>query len=892
MLSRWRTVARALFHRKRFEDGLADEVRFHLEQYTRDLIAAGHTPEEAARRARLEFGNVDNVTLDCREARGLRAVDTLQQRLRYAARILRKQPAFTATALATLAITVGANLAIFAIVDAVLLRPLPFRDPNRLVAIYNTYPRAGVPDDGASVTNYYERRHAIDGLTSVSLYRDGAVIVGEAGATEREYVTRVTPEFFETLGVPLAVGRTFTDAETEYGGTYTAGRVAIVTDAYWRQHLGGDSPRLGRALRIEGVRVEVVGVLPPGFRFLSSTRGIYLPLASGSDERGPNGRHAGSSSHMIARLRPGLTIAQAQAQIDAHNSIVERTDPQAAMIADAGFRSLVIPLRDVEVAAVRPTLLLLEAGVLGLLLIGGVNVTNLFLIRASSRSREFALRQALGADRRHVIAEVLTESLLLTLTGGLLGLAVGAAGIRLLRALGASKLPLAGSLAFDGRAALAAIVASLALGLAIAVPIVWCSLRSHTAGTLGADSRTTTAGRAAQRLRQAFLVVEVALAFVLLVGSGLLALSLQRVTEVDPGFRPAQVLSGQIALPWTSYSDGASRLTFMTRLLDALSAQPGVVASGISTNVPFSGNAIRAAVTVEGYVQPPGVPVHAIFPYAVRGDYFRAMGIPLVEGRLLSRDDDRLGNAAVVVDEDFARFYFPQGGAIGHHLQMGTRPEPGDPVHTIVGVVGAVKQAGLSSEEPLGAVYYPYDTRFDNNVFVVARTTGDADALATAMQRLTRRIDPELPVNNLSTMTGRVDRSLLTRRSPAVLATIFAGIAVLLTAVGMYGVLGYSVALRRREIGLRMALGARPGQIRGAFVGMAARLLVSGGLVGLAGAWMAGHAMQALLYRVAPVSWPILTAATLVLGAVCLTACLLPSHRASRIPPREALAES
>jgi ABC-type antimicrobial peptide transport system permease subunit len=284
--------------------------------------------------------------------------------------------------------------------------------------------------------------------------------------------------------------------------------------------------------------------------------------------------------------------------------------------------------------------------------------------------------------------------------------------------------------------------------------------------------------------------------------------------------------------------------------------------------------------------------VRAVFPYAVRGDYFRAMGIPLVEGRLLSRDDDRLGNTAVVVDEDFARFYFPKGGAVGHHVQMGSRPAPGDPIHTIVGVVGAVKQAGLSSDEALGAVYYTYDTRFDNNVFVVARTTGDADALGTAMQRLTRQLDPELPVNNLSMMSSRVDRSLLTRRSPAVLAMIFASIAVLLTAVGMYGVLGYSVALRRREIGLRMALGARPGQIRSAFVGMAARLLISGGLVGLAGAWMTGHAMQALLYRVAPVSWPILAAAAVVLGVVCLAACLLPSHRASRIPPSEALAES
>jgi len=283
--------------------------------------------------------------------------------------------------------------------------------------------------------------------------------------------------------------------------------------------------------------------------------------------------------------------------------------------------------------------------------------------------------------------------------------------------------------------------------------------------------------------------------------------------------------------------------------------------------------------------------VHAIVPYAVRGDYFRAMGIPLLEGRLLTREDDRLGNAAVVVDENFARFYFPHGGAIGHHVQMGSRPAPGDPVHTIVGVVGAVKQDGLTSQESPGAVYYAYDGRFDNNVFVVARTTGDADTLAAAMRRLTRQIDPELPVNNLSLMTSRVDRSLMTQKSPAVLATIFAGIAVLLTAVGMYGVLGYAVALRRREIGLRMALGAQPGHIRRAFVGMAARLLIWGGVAGLAGAWATGHAMSALLFRVDPVNWPVLGATTVVLGVVCLAACFVPSWRAARISPAESLAD-
>jgi len=279
-------------------------------------------------------------------------------------------------------------------------------------------------------------------------------------------------------------------------------------------------------------------------------------------------------------------------------------------------------------------------------------------------------------------------------------------------------------------------------------------------------------------------------------------------------------------------------------------------------------------------------------PYGVRGDYFQAMGIPLIEGRLLSREDDRLDNRAIVVDQDFARFFFPRGTAIGHHVQMGTRPQPGDPVHTIVGIVGSVKQAGLASEEAPGAVYYLYDARFDNNVFVVSRTTGDTDALGTALQRLTRQIDPELPVNNLSSMSSRVDRSLVTRRSPAVLATMFAGIAVLLTAIGMYGVLGYAVALRRREVGLRMALGARPSQIRNEFVAMAARLLMSGAAAGLAGAVLTGYAMRALLYRVAPINVPILLTATIVLGGVCLAACLLPSHRASRIPPSEALAES
>jgi predicted permease len=344
-------------------------------------------------------------------------------------------------------------------------------------------------------------------------------------------------------------------------------------------------------------------------------------------------------------------------------------------------------------------------------------------------------------------------------------------------------------------------------------------------------------------------------------------------------------------MPWTSYPDTGSRLAFTGRLMDALAAEPGVVASGISTNVPFSGNTNKSSATVVGYLPPPGAPPRAIYQYAVAGDYFKAMGIPLVEGRLLSRADDRAGSNSVVVDEDFARYYWPRGDAIGQRLFIGSTAGPLEEAYVVVGVVGAVKQAGLASEETLGAVYFPYSDRFDSNVYVVSRTSGDPDALGATLQQIVRTLNPELPVNNLRAMQVRIDNSLLTRRSPALLSVIFAAIALMLTAVGTYGVLSYAVTLRRREIGLRMALGADPGQVRWEFVRMAGRLLVFGTIVGLAGAWMTGHAMSALLFHVAPVSLPVLGTATFVLGAVCLAACFVPSWRASRISPAESLAE-
>jgi predicted permease len=886
LLSTFQTLRR----RDRFEDAMAEEMRFHVERYTQDLVLSGLPPAEAARRARQEFGSLDNVKEDCREARGLRLFDELRQDLRYAARLLRRTPGFTATALATLALCLGANLTIFAVVDAVLLRPLPFPAAGRLVSVYNTYPRAGVPNDGCSLANYYERRGQIQAFSGLAVYRDATAVVGETGATEQVPVTRVSPDFFSTLGLGPVRGRVFTEAETLQGKN----SAAILTDSYWRQRLGADPGVIGRAIRVNAISRTVVGILPPSFSFLSSQTRIYLPLASSPEERAPQKRHSGTA-HMIARLAPGATLAEAQAQIDAHNAAVEANDPEARMIADAGFRSLVVPLRADHVAAVRPTLLLVQAGALFLLLIGAVNLVNLLLIRASGRVKELAVRQAIGASRRHVVSGALVESTLLALIGGLLGLAAGAGGVRLLALLGVDRLPLGSHVVFDARLALIALAGSLAVGIALGLPVAWLSLRNAAAPGLQAESRGTTAGRAAQRLRHAFIVAQIALAFVLLAGAGLLGLSLQKVMTVSPGFRPEHVLSGQLVLPVRSYSGRQDLLAVTERLTAEIGRQPGVQAVGFATNVPLSGISNKSAATVQGHRPRPGEPPHGFYSYSVGGDYFSALGFSLREGRFLTAADSRRAERVCVIDEDFARRYWPKsgprGGALGQRIFEGSAEGDAADAYTVVGVVGPVKQAGLVEDQAQGAIYYPFGHRMDHSIYLVVRASLPMESLAPALGKAVRRIDPELPVNDLRTMETRIADSLVARRSPALLAILFSGIAMLLTAVGTYGMLSYAVTQRRREIGLRMALGARPEQVRGQFLSLALRLLAAGTALGVLGAWLTGRAMQAVLFQVPPLHVATLAVTAGLLGAVSLAACLLPSHRAARVSPMVVLSE-
>ncbi|MCW5556581.1 MAG: ABC transporter permease [Verrucomicrobiae bacterium] len=810
--------------------------------------------------------------------------------MKFALRQLLKNPGFTAVAVLTLALSLGANLAIFAVVDAILLRPLPFPEPDRLAVVFNSYPQWGVGRVGSSFPNLYGRRGRIEAFSSVAGFKNDTGIVGEPGGGLRAEILRVSPDFFDTLRVHPQLGRGFTEDEM----TFETHHVAILSDAYWRRHFDADPGVLGREVRVNGFTKTIVGVLPPGFRLLSSSPQLLLPLSSTPEQRGIHGLHEGDHCEMIARLRPGASFSEAQAQVDAHNAVAQRDFPFAKEVEASGFRTQVRPWRAEHVEGIRPTLLLLQAGGLFLLLIGAVNLVNLLLVRASAHSKELALRLALGASRLQIIRQVMTETALLALVGGLAGLGVGAAGVRLLEVLGVDRLPLGLSVTLDGRVALAALLGTVLVGILAGIPLAWFNLRSRPVDALQSASRSSTAGPAAQRLRHGFVTAQMALAFVLLSGSGLLALSLKRTMEISPGFRPDQVLAGHISMIHRSYFDAPVRLRFAERVLEAVQQLPGVEAAGIVTSLPVTGKVDgfeKRIMTAANSSVAAGDPSIAPCLYGTAGDYFRALGIPLRAGRLFDGSESRRDERVCLVDETFARRHWPDGNALGQRVYDGTEVAEGKPSFRVVGVVGAVKQTALTEQSKHGAVYLPLrdHTLPANNLHVVVRTAQKPDALAVMLRKAVRDIEPELPIHDLRPMETRIADSLVARRSPALLAGIFAGVALLLAAIGTYGVLSFAVAQQRREIGVRMALGALPKQIAGQFLRMGMRLLLWGAGMGVLGAWLAGRAMQGILFNIPPLHPATLAGTAVLLGAVALLACWLPARRAARVDPMEAL---
>jgi predicted permease len=886
VLHRILSFLRATFLRRSFEANMHDELHFHRERFVSDLMASGTPAAEARRRAALEFGSSTRIEEECREARGLSWLDEFSRQSRYAWRLLYQSPAFTITALLTIALCFGANLSVFAVIDSVLLRPLPFPKSQELVSIYNTYPKAGVLRDGSSITNYYERRGHLSSFSSVSIYRLGTATVGEPGSTERSEIAQVSADFFKTLAHGPVLGRAFHETET----TFKTDDVVILTDRYWLDHYQRSPKVIGQLVRVDGTPKTVVGILPPGFRFLSSKAQLYFPLASSLEQRAPSERHSGGNSiQMIARLAPGVSIEQAQSEVDSQNNALAKGDPMGKRMAEAGFRSLVLSLHADQVETIKPVAWLLQTAVFLLLLIGLVNLVNLLLVRANGRLKELAIRQALGASARHLVAETCVEVVILTILGSALGYLFAAAAIPMLNALGADRLPLGAHIVLDLRLILIGMLITVAMAVLLALPIAWFNLRSSLNPTMNAESRGGTSNRAAQALRHSFVVAQIALAFVLLSGAGLLTKSLQNITAISPGFQPEHAVAGQISLPGRTYPNEASGLAFAERILSAVKERPGVSLAGLINNVPFSGHDGKSAATVQGYVLQPGQAPRGHYSYGVAGNYFQALGIPLRKGRFLAPEDSHRDIRVCVVDEDFARYYWPNANPLGKRLFQGSQAGKDSEAFTVVGVVAAVKQAGLGVEEGQGAVYYPYSYRASPNFFLVTRGALSTDLLALNLEKAVRQVDPDIPVADVQSMDSRIAESLVVRRSPALLASGFAALAVLLTAIGTYGVLSYAVGQRQREIGIRMAIGARPSQIGKQFLASGFTLIAFGGAAGIPAAWAAGRAMQVVLFHVPPIEYGVFVGSLCILALVGVLACLVPSSRAARTSPLKSL---
>ena len=664
----------------------------------------------------------------------------------------------------------------------------------------------------------------------------------------------------------------------------------MLSDDFWRSLFKGDSTVLGRTVRIDAEVYTVVGVLPPGFHFLSQQAKVWSVCVFSESNRRPDQRYR-TGLEMIARLLPGATRAEAQAQVDALNARPVPGDTLAPLALKMGYHTIVDGLQADHVAEWRTALLLLQAGVLFLLLIGAVNLANFLLVRASGRTREFAVRQALGASRFQLARALVLETLLLAAVAGVLGLGLGAIALRGIAIVAANRLPPDLAPALDRHTCLAAVVLALVFGLLLALPAAWQTLRGNLTIGLALESRGGTTTRAVRRLRHGLIVAQIALAFVLLAGSGLLGLSLVRVLAVDPGFHQEKVLTGTITLPWVKYQDAAQRETFVARLLAELRAVPGVIAAGTSTRVPFAGVDTDdfTPIDIEGRSLAPDEAPEEQYYRGVTGDYFAAMGVPLRAGRFLTDDDAKAADKRCVIDEALAQRYWPAGDALGHRLTWGGGQPKKEDFSTIVGIVGAVKQNSLADRHGYGVVYYPTAV-FSQFAFTVAvRTSQAPEAIGAAAQAAVLRIDPELPLTDVKTMATRVDDSLTGRRLPLLLAGIFAGMALVLAAVGIYGVLAYSVTQRQREIGVRMALGAQPQQILEQFLGLGARLLAIGLPLGLIGAWLVGRAMAGLLFGIGPANPVVLGGTAVILAVAAMLACLFPARRAAKVDPSVAL---
>ena len=871
---------RGLFQRNAVEHELDEELRYHLEELTRQNVVRGMAPDDARRAALLALEGVEQQKELCREARGISRLEHLWQDLRFGGRMLRKNPGFTLVAVLALALGIGANTAIFSIVYGVLFRPLPYPDADRVALVYMKFSVRGNPRGTLSVADFFAwraRNTTFEEPVLITVVGTRFDISTGTGEPEQVRGSSVTSGFFSALRVQPLLGRVFAPGEDSPGHE----KLAVISEALWRKRFAADPKAIGQPLVLNGVPHTIIGVLPASFRFAQLpaaqvwTNFLLVPPT----RRGPFFYYG------MGRLKPGVSLQQAQAEMAALAAEVERES--AGKIKEVGFP--VVPLREAVVANVRPALLMLFGAVFFVLLISTVNVANLSLSRAQVREREIALRRALGADRGRIIRQLLTESVLLSLLGGVTGLAVAYSALRVLRAINPGDLPRLADIRLDFGVLVFTVAVSVFTGIIFGLFPALQTSHQKLDATLKQGGKGTVGGATRHRTHSALIVVETALSLVLLIGAGLLIRSFNRLQQIDAGFStdPAGIVYAPINLSGPRFSDNAAVQAFFERLTERMNSIPGMQPFVISDSLPPDRGGDNDTFVIQGRqwtpADNPSISLATVGP-----GYFRTLGIPIVSGREFTDSDRPNSNPVAIVSESWAKRYFPKESALGHRIKASGPELSGTPFMEIVGVAGDVKYEGLQNNFKL-AYYQAQGQSLATSVFIVVKPGISADAAMAAIRRAVHEVDPAIVVQQPGTLEELLSESVAQPRFRTVLLATFAGLALLLAAIGIYGVIAYSVAQRSNEIGVRMALGARRGDVLRMVVGQGFRLTVIGLVIGGVAALALTRVLSDLLFAVRPTDPLTFVSMTILLLLVALAACMQPAWRATRVDPIIAL---
>ena len=877
LMPRLDSLRRNLLQRDRVDRDLSEELEAYLEMLVEVKVAEGLKPREARRAALIELGGVDQVKERVREVRVGYFLGTVWQDLRYGVRTLLKSPAFTIVAVLSLALGIGANTAIFSVVNGILLRPLPYPESERMVAVWHTPPQESFPGTtrfSVSPGNYLDWKEQSRAFERMAIYQYAGLSLSGGGDPVPVTGASVSSDFFSVLGIEVERGRAFSTEEEQQGRE----QVVILSHGLWQRAFGANPNLIGQTVTLNSRSFTVVGIMPAGFEFPAEAE-LWVPLAWDAAERQTRAIH---DYLVVARLKRDASLAQAQAEMSTISSRLEQQYPEA----NKGWGAVVIPLKEDMVGDVRPALLVLFSAVGFVLLIACANVANLMLARGANRKKEIALRIALGATRGRIVRQLLCESVLLSVVGGLLGLLLAGWGGQLLVRLSAGSLPNSGEVGMDSWALGFTLLVSLVAGVLAGVAPAMQFSKNELSETLKQGSGRGGGSSVKQRTRKVLVVCEVAMSLVLLVGAGLMIRSFWKLQSVDPGFDTSNALTLSVGLSPVRYAEPQQQLAFHDRVLEQIKAQPGVVAVGSTTTIPLTGGGSRQPFTIEGRPAPPVSEQPLAQTRYVSPDYFRAIGIPIRQGRAFEDRDRDGAPQVVIISEAMARRFWPGQNPLGQRLTASFHEQQGP--REVVGVVGDVKSRGLD-DDAAATMYLPFRQAPRPWITFVARTASDPQGFVQPVSRVVYAVDKEQALSSVRTMDQVLTESLSGRRFNMTLLMTFAGLALALAAVGVYGVMNYSVMLRRRELGIRIALGARGLDVLRLVLGQGLALTLIGVGVGMAGAYALTRLMSSLLYGVTATDFVTFGSVSGVLILVGLLASFLPARRATKVDPMIAL---